>query len=183
MSHDCCSPKHNKKLAAKKGIDPFLAGIGVVTVLLLVGAIFFGSKMGATAQDVEPDAEVAMSVAENTYDWGTVDYDGGIVSKTFAIENSGATPLKLFDVKTSCMCTTAQLKSASQTSKKFGMHEKSSSVFEVKPGEKAELVVEFDPAFHGPSGVGPINRTVTMTTNSTDNPTLAFQLTANVFKK
>jgi len=63
------------------------------------------------------------------------------------------------------------------------MHEKSSSVFEVKPGETAELLVEFDPAFHGPSGVGPITRTITMNTNDVKNPVLSFNLTANVVKK
>ena len=80
------------------------------------------------------------------------------------------------------MCTTAQLKTAEQSSKKFGMHQKNSSVFEVNPGETAELLVEFDPAFHGPSGVGMISRTITMNTNDTKNPTLEFSLTANVVK-
>jgi len=75
------------------------------------------------------------------------------------------------------------LKTSSQTSPKFKMHEKSSYVFEVNPGETAELIVEFDPAFHGPSGTGPINRTITMNTNDAKNPTLSFKLTAKVVKK
>jgi len=75
------------------------------------------------------------------------------------------------------------LKTSSQTSPKFKMHEKSSYVFEVNPGETAELIVEFDPAFHGPSGVGPITRTITMNTNDTKNSTLTFNLTGNVVKK
>ena len=90
--------------------------------------------------------------------------------------------LKLYNVKTSCMCNTAQLKTPDVTSKKFKMHEASTDVIEVKPGEAAELIVEFDPAFHGPSGVGPINRTITMDTNDVNNPTLSFNLTANVVK-
>lgn len=181
MNHDCCNPK-DKKHNPKKGPDSFLIGIIVVTALILGGVVFFGARMGATTQ-VTADEQVSMAVAENRYDWGTIDINGGTVSKSFAVENKGSTPLKLYDVKTSCMCTTAQLKTAGQTSKKFGMHEKNSSVFEVNPGETAELIVEFDPAFHGPSGVGPISRTVTMNTNSEDNPTLSFQLAANVVKK
>ena len=62
------------------------------------------------------------------------------------------------------------------------MHEKTPDVFEVKPGKTAELIVEFDPLFHGPSGIGPINRTITMDTNDANNSTLSFNLTANVVK-
>jgi len=164
------------------GPDKFLLGIVVVTVLILALAVFFGTKMGETTQ-VTADSQVTMSVDSNRYDWGTIDLGGGMVSKSFAIENKGASPLKLYEVKTSCMCTTAQLKTSSQTSPKFKMHEKSSYVFEVNPGETAELIVEFDPAFHGPSGVGPITRTITMNTNDTKNSTLTFNLTGNVVKK
>lgn len=183
MSHDCCSPKAKKNKHQKSGgTDSFIIGIVVVTLLMLGGAVYFGSKMGTTTQ-VSADSQVSLAVGENKYDWGTIDINGGVVSKTFAIENSSSAPLKLYDVKTSCMCTTAQLKTASRTSKKFGMHEKSTSVFEVKPGETAELLVEFDPAFHGPSGVGPISRTITLSTNDATNPELSFQLSANVVKE
>jgi len=181
MNHDHCNPK-NRKDTKKKGGDSFLVGIIVVTVLILGGIVYFGSKMGATAQ-VTADSQVSVMVTENKHDWGTIDLNGGIVSKSFAIENKGASPLKLYEVKTSCMCTTAQLKTSSQVSPKFKMHEKSSYIFEMGPGETAELIVEFDPAFHGPSGTGPINRTITMNTNDAKNPTLSFNLTANVVKK
>jgi len=181
MKHDCCNTL-NKKDIKGKGPDKFLLGVVAVTVLILALAVFFGSKMGETTQ-VTTDTQVAISIDSNRYDWGTIDLNGGIVSKTFAIENNGVSPLKLYDIKTSCMCTTAQLKTSGQLSKKFGMHEKSSSVIEVNPGETAELIVEFDPAFHGPSGTGPINRTITMNTNDAKNPTLSFNLTANVVKK
>jgi len=181
MNHDHCHPS-NKKNMKTGGPDKFLLGIVVVTVLILALAVFFGTKMGETTQ-VTADSQVTMSVDSNRYDWGTIDINGGMVSKSFAIENKGATPLKLYEVKTSCMCTTAQLKTSSQASPKFKMHEKNSYVFEVNPGETAELIVEFDPAFHGPSGTGPINRTITMNTNDASNPTLTFQLAANVVKK
>ena len=180
MNHDCCSP-NNKKQNTKKGHDPFLIWIIVVTVIILGGVVFFGSKIGATIQ-VTTDTQVAMAVDSNRYDWGTIDLNGGIVSKSFAIENTGSTSLKLYEVKTSCMCTTAQLKTSSQASPKFKMHEKSSYVFEIQPKETAELIVEFDPAFHGPSGTGPISRIITMNTNDAKNPTLSFNLTANVVK-
>jgi hypothetical protein len=164
------------------GPDKFLLGIVVVTVLILAGVFYFGSKAGATSE-VVADSQISMAITENEFDWGEIDINGGVVSKAFAIENQGDQVLKLHGVKTSCMCTTAQLKTASKTSKKFGMHERSGDVFEVQPGETAELLVEFDPAFHGPSGVGAISRTITMNTNDAENPTLSFQLAANVVRK
>lgn len=180
MSHDCCSPTNNKNIKGG-GPDKFIIGIVVVTVLILGIAVFFGTRMGATPQ-VTADSQVSVSVDSNKYDWGTIDYDKGIVSKNFEIKNTSDIALKLYNVKTSCMCTTAQLKTSDVTSKKFQMHESSSDVIEVKPGETAELIVEFDPAFHGPSGVGPITRTITMSTNDTKNSTLTFNLTGNVVK-
>ncbi len=181
MQQNCCTTKV-KKQKTKKGIDSFLLGIIVVTVLLLGGAIFFGARLGATTQ-VVADSQVTTQIENTRHDWGTIDIDGGVVSKTFTIENKGSSPLKLYDVQTSCMCTTAQLQSQGRSSKRFSMHEKNGSVFEVNPGEKAELLVEFDPAFHGPSGVGPISRTVTINTNDASNPSLSFQVTATVVKQ
>ena len=181
MKHDCCSTD-TKQTKGKKKVDTFLIGIVLVTMLLLGGAVYLEASMGATTQ-VEADTRVETQVGETRHDWGTIDINGGVVSKTFAIENKGTTTLKIYDVQTSCMCTTAQLKTAAESSKKFGMHEKTRSVFEIAPGDTAELLVEFDPNFHGPSGVGPISRTVTMNTNDSNNPTLQFLLTASVIKQ
>lgn len=180
MSHDCCSPSYNKKIKGH-GPDKFIVGTVVATILILGIAIFFGTRMGGTPL-VTADSQVSVSVDSNTYDWGTIDYDKGIVAKNFEIKNTSNTALKLYNVKTSCMCTTAQLKTPEATSKKYKMHESSSEVILVKPGETALLLVEFDPAFHGPSGVGPITRTISMDTNDAKNPALSFNLTGNVVK-
>lgn len=181
MNHDCCNSS-NKKITEKGGIDPFVLGVIIVTIFLLGIAIYFGTKTGATSQ-VTTDTQVVLSTDSKVHDWGTIDINGGIASKSFAIKNTGSSILKLYNVVTSCMCTTAQLKTSELASRKYKMHEKTQDVFEVKPGQTAELIVEFDPLFHGPSGVGPINRTITMDTNDENNPTLSFNLTANVVKK
>lgn len=177
----CCNPK-NSTSRNKWRIDPLIGGIIAATVLLLVGIVFIGSNVGNTAQ-VSADDRVELSVESNTHDWGEIDIDSGIVSKRFVIENTSDATLKLYDVKTSCMCTTAQLITEQQSSKKFGMHEKAANVFEVGPGETTELLVEFDPAFHGPSGVGDIRRSITINTNDPNNPQLSFELSALVVKK
>lgn len=181
MNHDCCSPTTSKGGKSMKKFDPFIVGIIGITVLILVVVIYFGSKMGATAQ-VTTDTQVTLAVDSNKYDWGTIDYDGGMATKTFTIKNTSNSVLKLYDVQTSCMCTTAQLKTPQITSQKFKMHEASADIIAVNPGETAELIVEFDPAFHGPSGVGPVTRIITMSTNDTKNSTLTFNLMGNVIK-
>ncbi|PJE63889.1 hypothetical protein COU89_00855 [Candidatus Roizmanbacteria bacterium CG10_big_fil_rev_8_21_14_0_10_45_7] len=166
----------------REGFDRFIVGTVIITVLLLGIAVFLGSKMGAAPQ-ITVDSLVALSIKSSSFDWETIDYDEGIVSKTFPIKNTGSSVLKLYNVETSCMCTTAQIKTPEVTSKKFKMHETSANIIEVRPGETAKLIVEFDPAFHGPSGVGPINRIITMSTNDVKNPTLTFTVSGNVVKK
>jgi len=56
------------------------------------------------------------------------------------------------------------------------MHNKSAYVFEVPPQQEAKLIVVFDPAFHGPNGVGPIDRFVTVATNDPSQPQLQFSV-------
>ncbi len=180
MQKNCCDTDTVQK-SEGKGFDVFLVGIIAATFLLLGGVILVGSQMGASA-DVSTDTQVETQVNATRHDWGTIGIDDGITTTTFIIENNGSSPLKLYDVKTSCMCTTAQLRTSETSSKQFGMHENTKSVFEFPSGERAELVVSFDPAYHGPSGIGPIERAVTMRTNDASQPTLSFQVSALVVK-
>ena len=181
MSKYCCSTNTLKTNEAG-GIDPFIAGSIVVTILLLAGMVFIGTKNGATPNVTSSD-QIEIATDSTKYDWGNIEYSDGIVSKIFNIKNNSDSILKLYNVTTSCMCTTAQLVTPNNKSGKFGMNTKSTAVFEVNPGETAQLVVEFDPAFHGPSGVGAINRTVTINTNSSQTPELSFQVEGFVVKK
>ena len=45
------------------------------------------------------------------------------------------------------------------------MHEQSAYILTVPPGQTANLEVVFDPLFHGPNAVGPIERLITVKTN------------------
>lgn len=137
--------------------------------------IFFNSN---SAGEENVNAKVALG--ETNYDWGDVGINDGNVTHTFDIKNEGSDPLELYNVVTSCMCTTATLKLGNEQSPEFGMHEKSAYVMKVLPGEIAQLNITFDPAFHGPSGVGPISRLIRVSTNDPGNSLLEFSLTANV---
>ena len=52
----------------------------------------------------------------------------------------------------------------------------------LKPKEGAEVVTVFDPAAHGPQGIGPISRLVSFETNDPQNPYIEFSFSAVVVK-
>jgi len=150
------------------------------TILLLGGSVAVLSSSGTSAITVTQNAKV--EIQEKTFDWGQIEYNGPKASKTFVINNSGSETLKLFNIKTSCTCTSAQLITVDKKSPLFAMHGGSSWVGEVAPGKEAKLEIVFDQTFHGPSGVGPIQRFITVETNAADNPKLEFNLKGNVVK-
>lgn len=167
----------NKKNNIKT--DRIIIGIILVSFLILAGGLFLVSRMEGTPKVVASQNAKAQ-VEETEHDWGEIKLDGGDVKKTFILKNAGTDPLQLANVKTSCMCTTAQVKIGGEESPFFGMHSRSSWAGEVASGEEAELEVVFDPAYHGPSGIGSITREVIVETNDKNNPQLTFTLTANV---
>lgn len=96
----------------------------------------------------------------------------GNVSHVFDIRNSGSEPVTLTKLTTSCMCTTATLITRAGKIGPFGMpgHAPSGGVNErLAPGETARVEMVFDPAAHGPAGVGEIERSV-MIRNSAGRP-------------
>ncbi|HKZ35790.1 MAG TPA: DUF1573 domain-containing protein [Patescibacteria group bacterium] len=158
--------------------NKLIVGFVLLTAVIIGGGSYLIAK--TSAPQLAADQAAQANVTETSFDWGTIGINDGIVEKTFTITNNGAGPLKLAGVVTSCMCTTAQVKTSDSLSPAFGMHQKSSWSEQVEPGQSADLIVAFDPAFHGPSGVGAITRIVTVDTNDASQPQLSFTLTANV---
>lgn len=154
----------------------------LITALILAGGIFFLSK-SETSANITASQNAKASIDLKTFDWGEINMKSGNVSKTFTIKNSGTDTLKLYKVRTSCHCTKAQVKIGDATSPYFGMNPVSSWIGEVSPGQEAQLEVIFDPAYHGPQGVGPINRLVAVETNDKNNSTIEFSLTGTVIKQ
>lgn len=157
----------------------FLAGVVIFVLVAVIGGYFVASNIGNSAQ-VKYNSQAKVEVADTYFDWGKIGLNKGNVEKTFEIKSSGKESLTLSNLSTSCMCTTAQLIFEGKTSPVFGMHNQSEYSLEVPPRKSAKLKVVFDPAFHGPSGIGPINRQVTVKTNDSDSPELNFMLTAMV---
>lgn len=158
-----------------------LIAIIIGTLLILGGGVMVLSSQSASSKVVSSQ-NVKAEAAEKKFDWGQIDYNGPKATKSFKIKNSGSEILKLTNIKTSCSCTSAQIIIDGNQSPLFSMHSVSSWVGEVQSGKEAELVVVFDQSFHGPSGVGPIERIISVETNDAKNPKIEFNLTGNVVK-
>lgn len=160
--------------------NKLIISIILATAILLFGGIWIVQKTTTPSEEFIANQDAQAMIEENSYDWGTIKLKGGIVNKTFTIKNTGTQALQIRNIKTSCMCTNATLTIDGQTSPRFGMHQKSNWVGKIPAGDNAKLEVTFDPAYHGPSGVGDITRQVAMDTNDINNPKLLFNLTAQV---
>lgn len=152
-----------------------------VTSILLFGGVIFVSSSTSTPQ-VTASQNVKASVNQDSFDWGNIPYAGEKATKTFTIKNPGTDVLKLMNIKTSCHCTKASVTIDGKESPSFGMDGLSSWVGEVSPGKEATLTVVFDQAFHGESGIGPVERYVSLETNDPRNSKLTFTLTGTVVK-
>jgi hypothetical protein len=156
-----------------------IAGVIIGTVVVIGGGVLIAGKANQASQ-IGQTAEAKAAISSATHSWGDIPINDGNVEATFAITNEGTSPLQLFNVSTSCMCTTAQLEVDGRKSPEFGMHTKARYVTEVPAGGTAQLRVVFDPAFHGPQGVGAITRQVKLQTNDASQPELMVTLNGTV---
>ena len=143
-----------------------LITIVVATVLLIGGGVaLLGGKSTATSEVL---SEVSGIEANPTfYELGEVPINGGIVTKEYSIKNASGSTIKLKKVTTSCMCTTASVQIMGEETPFFGMEGHGDANppvnIEIGAGQEGKVIVKFDPAAHGPEGVGPFNRVVYLT--------------------
>ena len=155
----------------------------IITVLILLIAVVWMSSTNVEAPQVTASQNAkAYTIDATSADWGQIPMYKGDVIKIFRIKNTGTDVLKLFNIKTSCHCTKAFVTINGTDSPHFGMDGISSWVGEVAPGKEAKLTVDFDPAYHGPTGTGPITRFISVETNDKANSKLTFTVTGNVYK-
>ncbi len=151
-------------------------------ILLVVGGtllISVGLFFGLPYLTGEGRGKIEINPLE--HDAGTVSMAEGLVEKTFEIKNIGEGDLKIDSILTSCMCTTARLKVGDKVSPEFGMH--TNSTFwsqKITSGGTGFLEVTFDPAFHGPQGVGPVVRVIYLSTDDPQNQRVEVRLSAKV---
>ena len=97
---------------------------------------------------------------------GQVAYGGGKVSKSFDVKNNSDKTIKLRKIVTSCMCTTAKFSVNSKETKPFGMEMNGDLNplidIDLPAGATGQVTFTFDPAAHGPQGIGAFDRVVTL---------------------
>jgi hypothetical protein len=153
-----------------KDLKILLGALGF-TLLLVIGFAFWQGKPtegNESSPDVNSTSEVlGVEIDPLNYDLGQVPINGGIVTKEYEVKNTTENTLKLKKIATSCMCTTASFELGDKKTKFFGMEghgDSNPSVnIEIGPGQTGKVVARFDPAAHGPQGVGPIDRSVFLT--------------------
>jgi len=166
--------------------------IGAGAVMLLLGGLIIaampepGARKPADVAARSTGSAVstpgALTALATKFNFGSIPMSGGKVTHRYWIRNTGTEPLLIRKMYTSCMCTTAALvKSSGKKFDPVGMpgHTPIPTINEpMNPKEEAIVEVVFDPAAHGPAGIGPIDRVVTIE-NSTGRP-LELAFAANV---
>ncbi|MBI4022203.1 MAG: DUF1573 domain-containing protein [Candidatus Andersenbacteria bacterium] len=143
-----------------------------VAVAVLGGMVWAGRPETAGRSSQATVQRGGLTASEAAFDFGSVSMAAGTVRHSFTITNTASEPVSISTVFTSCMCTSATLKVNDQTLGPYGMpgHGPRQKINEtIDPREAAAVEVEFDPAAHGPAGVGRIQRTVTIE-NSAGQP-------------
>lgn len=157
-----------KQNTKKQSTTTFLI---IALALVIGGGLILWSYNTAGKPGRVPKAETAsgqgqLAAMESAYDFGEASMAKGLVDHEFVLNNTSLAPVEVGSVETSCMCTTAYLR-VDESGKEvgpFGMagHSglRNSANLTVPPGGKLIVRAVFDPAAHGPAGVGPIERQI-----------------------
>ena len=155
---------------------------GGIIVFVVVG--FFLLNGGGGNSSTKTVSASTLESLESYYDFGTISMGNGDVAKLFEVKNTGTEPVAIEKVYTSCMCTTAKITDAEgNTYGPYGMPghvSYDSSKIEIRGGETATVEAIFDPAAHGPSGIGLNQRVIYLETNSAQTPKVELKFAATV---
>lgn len=164
------------------------AGLLVVTVSLIVASIKDNDDSKTQAVPIakaNQNSQSKIAVENDFYDFGTIAMKNGLVKRVYQLTNQGDEPLLIKKVYTSCMCTKANIISQNgEVNGPFGMPGHGGAISRadvtIQPGEQFTVEAVFDPAAHGPSGIGLANRVIYLETNSTVSPKVELKFSANV---
>ena len=147
------------------------------TILFFLASFLFVACTEENQEESHLDPKWSGEISSDDsllYEFGDINIEGGLVSHTFSFTNSGDTPLYLYDMSTSCMCTEAQYILPDGTSSPtFGMDTDQAWSTEIAPGEDFQVLVTYDPMAHGPDAVGEINRSIIFHSSSIETDRIA----------
>ena len=128
-----------------------------MTLFFLIAFLCFGIQ-NVVAQEVKSGAKI--SANKEIHDYGSIKAGSNGVCE-FVIKNEGTEPLILATVKGSCQCTVPSWPTEP-----------------IAPGETAVISVKYNT-----ENVGPINKTVTITSNASNEPIKVLRISGNVLPK
>ncbi len=155
--------------------------ISLIVGLAIIGALAWVAQPAAKNSQATTNANAQLTASETRFDFGTVSMANGTIKKRIALVNAGPDPVVIEKISTSCMCTTASLVKGNEVFGPFGMpgHGYIPKINQaIEPNEEAGIEVTFDPAAHGPSGIGRVDRSVSIENNA--GSPLEIQFTATV---
>lgn len=159
------SQSSNKGLIV--GISLILLGLVVAIIAANPGAKPQVTRSAEPAPPASAGARQAgaLKAREARYEFGPISMAAGKVSHRYWFRNESGAPVLIRQVYTSCMCTTATLVKGMRVIGSYGMpgHGPLPAVNQtLAPDEAAYVDVVFDPAAHGPAGLGFTERVVTI---------------------
>jgi hypothetical protein len=130
--------------------------------LLAFGAMFMMAFAVQSQEIITTGLDARQSLAEISFDKDVYDYgnikQGANGNSEFKFKNTGKEPLIISMARGSCGCTVPEWPKEP-----------------IKPGETASIKVSYDT-----KRVGPINKTVTITSNAKNEPTKVLTIKGNV---
>ncbi|MDE2037791.1 MAG: DUF1573 domain-containing protein [Patescibacteria group bacterium] len=145
----------------------------ILAVCLVLAGLLTWSyiKSGASAESVQgvsqTGAKSALTATTTFYDLGNMPINGGEVTKEFTVANPTDKDIFVSTLITSCMCTNAYIIEPDGSTKgpfgMLGMGYVPPADETIKAGESRIIRVVFNPAAHGPAGLGMIDRFITLT--------------------
>jgi hypothetical protein len=148
------------KKKIKKIILYYVIGIALLVGVIVLAVVWQGGNKNETSL---PYLAGALKAIETSFDFGQISMAAGKVSHSFKVKNSSSQPVKIGKLYTSCMCTEASFVKGNLRKGPFGMpgHGFIPKLNEtIAPGEEITLEVIFDPAAHGPAGLGRVERRI-----------------------
>lgn len=132
------------------------------TVIIISGALgllwWGGSNKASLPTESQLRSASVLTAPIVSRDFGVISMKNGNVRTSFAVINPSQNEIRIDSIVTSCMCTTAYIANGDAKKGPFGMPGHGAPVPKaneiMKAGEEKIIEVVFDPAAHGPAGVG-----------------------------
>lgn len=133
----------------------------VLTLSLILASALFSTAIAQTEVPVgQPTSGPVIEINKDVHDYGTIEQNGNGECE-FTVTNTGNQPLILSNCKGSCGCTVPACPKEP-----------------IAPGASATIKIKYDS-----TRVGPINKSVTITSNAVNEPQKIIRIKGNVKAK